>query len=391
MAFSALPDELAGGETLGVGREARQIAVPAFGKLALLHQVETRRQLGKFFAIGPHAVQPVPPQLAAAAPDAFLKMLAHAVRHEKARVFRPVIGALGQTDFLDAERLAMSGAGVVLVRRTVADMALDDDQRRRQRSLEGFERLAQPPGVVGVADVLDIPAIGAKPRRHIVAEGEFGMALDRHLIGIVDPAEVAEHEMPRERSRFVADAFHHVAVAAEGVNGVIEDLVARPVESLRQPALANRHAHRHAAALAERAGRGFHAGGDVMFRMAGTSAVKLAKRLDVIERHGGSVERLLRGVDGLHARQMQRRIKQHRRVSVGQDETVPVGPCRIFRIGAQGFPPERVDHRRQRHRRSGMARFRFLHGVHRQRADRVDADIVDRTSGHRRLHAAHGR
>ena len=240
----------------------------------------------------------------------------------------------------------MSGAGVVLVGSAVADVALDDDQRRRQRSLEGFERLPQPPCVVGVADVLDIPAIGAKPRRDIVAEREFGMALDRHLIGIVDPAEVAQHEMPGDRGRFVADAFHHVAIAADDVDVVVDDLEAGLVEIAGQPALAHRHPDGHAATLAERAGRGFDAGSDVMFRMTRTFAVELAKRLDVIERHGGPVEQLVRGVDGFHARQMQRRIQQHRRVSVGQDEAVPVEPSRVFRIGAKDIPPERVDHRR---------------------------------------------
>ena len=106
-------------------------------------------------------------------------MLAHAVRHEELGVFRPAIGALGETDLLVAQRLAMSGAGVLLVRRAIADVALDDDQRRRVAvALKVVERLGQPPRVVGVADMLDIPAIGAKARRDIVAESEFGVAFD---------------------------------------------------------------------------------------------------------------------------------------------------------------------------------------------------------------------
>ena len=82
----------------------------------------------------------LPPALA----DAVVEMFAHAVRHEELRVFRPAIAALGQPDLFFAERLAVGGAGVVLVRRAVADVAVDDDQRRRVvRPPEDLDRLAR--------------------------------------------------------------------------------------------------------------------------------------------------------------------------------------------------------------------------------------------------------
>ena len=53
--------------------------------------------------------------------------------------------------------------------------------------------------------------------------------------------------------------FHHVAIAAERVNVVVEQREVRPIELARQPAAADRHADAVTAALAERAGGGFDA------------------------------------------------------------------------------------------------------------------------------------
>ena len=50
------------------------------------------------------------------------------------------------------------------------------------------------------------------------------MAFDRDAVAVVDPAKVAEHLMAGERGRFARDAFHHVAVAADGIDVVVKDL-----------------------------------------------------------------------------------------------------------------------------------------------------------------------
>ena len=62
--------------------------------------------------------------------DARLEMLAHAVGNEELRVLGPAVVALGQPDLLLAQRLAVRRAGVLLVRRAIGDVAVDDDQRR---------------------------------------------------------------------------------------------------------------------------------------------------------------------------------------------------------------------------------------------------------------------
>ena len=221
-------------------------------------------------------------------------MLAHALRHQKLGVLGPAVAALGQADLLLAERLAMGGAGILLVRGAVADMAVDDDQGRHiVRASKSLDRLRQPSGVVGVADTLHVPAIGEEARRHIVAERQVGVALDGDPIAVVDPAQVAEHLVAGERSRFAGHALHHVAIAANGINVVVEQREVRPVEMRGEPASGERHADAVAAALAERPGRGLDPGGQTIFRMAGAFAADLPETLDVVEGDRGLPEALV--------------------------------------------------------------------------------------------------
>ena len=306
-------------------------------------------------------------------------MLAHAVRHQKLGVLGPAVAALGETDLLLAERLAVGRAGVVLVRGAVADMTVDDDQGRHiVGSLEDLDRLRQPLPIVGVADALHVPAIGQEARRDIVAESEIRMPFDRDPVAVVDPAKVAQHLVTGERGRFARYALHHVAVAAHGINVVVEHREVRPIEMLRQPAPGERHADAVAAALPERAGRRLDPGGQVIFGMAGTFAADLPKPLDIVERDRGLIETLVFGIDGFHAAEMQQRVEQHRGMAIGKHEAIAIGPDRIIGIEAQKILPERIDHRRQRHRRAGMAGIGLLDGIHRQGANCVDALLVDR-------------
>ena len=146
---------------------------------------------------------------------------------------------------------------------------------------------------------------------------------------------------------------------------------------MRQPALGHRHADAVAAPLAQRAGRGLDARGQPILGMARALAAELAEPLDIVERDRRLAERLVLGIDRLDAGQMQHGVQQHRRVAVGEHEAVAVRPDRIVRVETQKVLPQRIGHRRQRHRRAGMARIGLLHGVHRQGADGVDAKPVE--------------
>jgi hypothetical protein len=142
-------------------------------------------------------------QASTALAQAIPEMLAHAVRHQKFGVLGPAVAPLGEAHLLLAERLAMGCAGILLVGGAVADVALDDDQGRHVFGApKALERLRQPVGVVDVAHVRHVPAIGEETRRDIVAESQIRVPLDRHPVAVIDPAQVAEHLVTGERSRF---------------------------------------------------------------------------------------------------------------------------------------------------------------------------------------------
>src|ERR1041385_2983170 len=119
---------LARRQALGIWGERWNVSVPAIRRNAPLHAIDLLCQLGMFGAVIPEEALPAFTKLAAALANALREMLAHAVRHKKFGVFRPTVIFLGKPDFVFTERLAMRGAGVLLVRSPVADMAVHNDQ-----------------------------------------------------------------------------------------------------------------------------------------------------------------------------------------------------------------------------------------------------------------------
>ena len=231
--------------------------------------------------------------------------------------------------------------------------------------------------VVGVADPQHVPAVADEARGHVLGEGDARVAFDGDVVVVVDPAEVVEAEMAGQRRRLGADALHHAAVAADRVDVVVEDLEARAVVAAGEPFPGDRHADAGGDALAQRAGGGLDAGDPVIFRMARRLAVELAEVADVVEGDRRLAEALVLGVHRLRPGQMQHRPEQHRGMAVGEHEAVAVRPDRVLRIEAHDPVPERIDQRRQRHGRAGMARVGLLHGIDRQRADGVDGQLIE--------------
>jgi hypothetical protein len=130
--------------------------------------------------------------------------------------------------------------------------------------------------------------------------------------------------------------------------------------------------------LAERAGRRLDAGGVAVFGMAGARRAELAEVLQIVELEAIATE-------------IEAAVEQHRGVAGGQHEAVAVGPGGVARVVAHDPRVERVGDRRERHRRAGMARVRLLDCVHRERPDRVDAELLEVSvgvAGSRRCHCA---
>ena len=188
-------------------------------------------------------------------------MLAHAVGHQELRVLGPAVGAFGEADFLLAQRLAVRCGRVLLVRRAIADMAVQNDEGRAPlRLAKDVQRVLDALDVVGVADAQHVPAIAQEAGGDVLGEGDARVAFDRDVVVVVDPAEVVEAEMAGQRRRFRADALHHAAVAAYRVDVVVEDLEVRPVVAVGEPLLGDGHADAGGDALAQRTGRGLDAG-----------------------------------------------------------------------------------------------------------------------------------
>ena len=159
------------------------------------------------------------------------------------RVRRPAVHNLGEPHFVLAQSLAVRFLGVLAVRRSETDVAIDDDQRRPVRlPLRRLDGDVDQSEIVDVADAQHIPVPALEARGHVVAEGQRSVALDGDVIVVVEPDQVGQPEMSGDRGRFVADAFHQVAIAAERVNAVVKKIAVAFVELRGQPALRHRHA-----------------------------------------------------------------------------------------------------------------------------------------------------
>ena len=188
------------------------------------------------------------------------------------------------------------------MRRAVADVAVDDDQRRAPLlALELLEGGGDQLGVVGVADPGDVPAVAHEAGGDVVVVGEVGFAVDRDVVVVVDPAEVVELEVAGDRGGFVGDALHQAAVAGDRVDVEVEELEPAVVAGAL-PLGGDRHPDRGGDALAERAGGRLDPGGPAVLGVAGSARVELAEALDVLERDGGVADDLVVGIDRLARR-----------------------------------------------------------------------------------------
>ena len=120
-----------------------------------------------------------------------------------------------------------------------------------------------------------MPAEGLEPHADILGEGDVGRALDGYLVVGIKIYDIAELQVSSHRGRLVGDALHKVAVAAYGVDMVVEQGKTRLVELMRQILLSHRHAHAVGKALPQGAGRGLDAYPGVALRVSGRVAAPL--------------------------------------------------------------------------------------------------------------------
>ena len=145
---------------------------------------------------------------------------------------------------------------------------------------------------------------------------------------------------------------------------VIDDRMIRTVVARRELHLRDRHADRIGDALPQWPGGDLHARGMSALGMPRRLAAPLAELFDVVQRQV---------VTG----QMQQAVEQHRAVPRREHKTIAIDPLRIARIVLEQSCPQRIRHWRGTEWHARMPAVGFLHGVHREEANRVDALLIE--------------
>ena len=249
-----------------------------------------------------------------------------------------------------------------LARRAEADDGAAGDQAGAVGRLRLGDRGGDRLGVVAV-DPPRIPAAGFEPLELVDRIRQRQRPVDGNAVVVEQHREPRQPQMARERDRLLADAFHEVAIGGDDIGAVIDDVGA---EFRRQMALRDRHADRIGEALAERPGGGFDARHMAVLGVAGGDRAHLAEALDLVDGHR------------LVAEEMQERVEHHRAMAGRQHEAVAVGPARI---GGVEFEEAREQHGGDiggAHGQPGMAGFRRLDRVHRQRANGIGKAVMGR-------------
>ncbi len=224
-------------------------------------------------------------------------------RDVKRRVF-PAQRFAGQRDFCVAQRCAVGVVGTGFVRRTKTNDGFAHQQGRFVGDRTRFFYCAfDGVSVVTVHAAHHVPAVGFKAFRGIVGEPAFNVAVDGDAVVIIEGHQFAQLQGPGQGAHFVRNAFHHAAVAHEGVGVVVDDIVARTVELRRQSFLGNSHPDRVSDTLAQRTGGGFHARGVADFRVTRGFGVQLAEVFQLFNRQ-------------IVASEVQQAVNQHRTMAI---------------------------------------------------------------------------
>ena len=369
---------LACGQALRVRGEFGEIAVPAFRKLAVLHAKQLVGKVGIMLAILSDSLKPGVAQILASLTDPLTEVIVDPIRHVEFLVFGPAVVPFGETNLILAQRLAVGAAGILLVRRAIADVAVDDDQRRPVvGALKGSERAGKHLEIVRIAHPGHVPPVADEAGGHIFRESQSRIAFDGDVIVVVNPAEIGESQMSRERCSLAGDPLHHASISAKRVDVEVEQFEAGAVVSRCQPLPGDRHPDAGSNALAERSRCGLDARCPAILGMAGTAAIQLPECFQGVQRYRGFAEGFVILADRPHLRQMQQRVEQRGRVADREDESVAIGPYGVLRVEAQELLPQAIGHRRHRHGGSRMTGVRRLDCIHGEGADRIDAGQLD--------------
>src|ERR1700746_639516 len=324
---------VASGYSLAISWKNGNVLRPVHRQFTFLNLIELRGKFGKLFPVLGELFLPLFARFAAPPSNPGLEVLVYPAGNQELGVGRPAVRLLHQLNLLFAKRLAMRRARVLTMRRTVADMTINDYDRWSARRARGIpERVLNATQIVGIPDASHVPSIRQKSPLHVFGERYIGFAFDGDVIVVIDPAQIIELQVPGNRGCLARDSFHHAAVAAECVNAIAEKFKIWLVVTRGEPLFGNSHAHTRGNALSQRARRRFHARGPAVLRMSSAAAAELPERLEVIQRDGRAAQNFIFWIDGFHSCEMQNCVQQSRRVPRGKHEAIAIHPNGIFRV-----------------------------------------------------------
>ena len=220
-------------------------------------------------------------------------------------------------------------------------------------------------GIVAVRYLLHLPAMSGKAARNIFGEGEIRVALNSDVVVRPQDDEFAELQVSGQRRGFGTDAFHKVTVAGYHIGIVIDHGKTGTVKTGRQRCFRHSHTHGVGNSLSQGAGGGFNSRGFAVFGVPRGQAAPLPELFNFFQ---GEIKTV----------QIKHAVEQHATVSGREYEAVPIGPLRIPGIEFQKAIPEGEGHGRIPQRHTGMARVGLLHGIHGQKSDGVDTQLIQR-------------
>ena len=208
-----------------------------------------------------------------------------------------------------------------------------------------------------------VPAIRFETPGPVFRERDVGRSGQRDMIVVIEADQLAESQMAGERCGLGRHALHQVAITDQRISVTIDDQVPRAVVAGREIAFRDREADGIGEALPEGTGRCLHSRRQTALGVSRTLAAPLTELFEL--RKGQIV-----------ARQVQQAVEQDRAMAGRQDKPVPIGPPRIDRIMPKKTGPQHIGHGRRTHRQAGMAAVGFLHCIHREEANRIDAQVI---------------
>ena len=290
-------------------------------------------------------------------------ILASLVRHVEALILRPSQILLRSFCSLRPQRLA-----VRLVRTrlgaSVTDHRAHPNQRRPRRlCLRSKNRSLNRHQVVPICHMLHMPVISLEPPRHILCKRELRRPIQRDQVVVIQHNQLAQTQCARKRSRLMRDAFHQVAVSAQYIRVVVDDVVRIAVINRRQMFFGSRNSHRHAESLTKRTRCHLNPRRVATLWMARRMGAILPELLELRHRQ-------------IVARQVQRTIQHRRRMPIRQHKAVPIDPLRVARIVFHQLMKQQIHNRRAAQRSARVPRLGLLDLIDGQKAEGINGYLI---------------